>query len=100
MVEIQVDSKEATRPEVQNQCPKRQRQPPIRYGQGEFTDTVAEGVLHAAYNVSQIMESKTMEETLQVIMVKSGRMQQTQNLTHLWQMKHGNWLSYPVATNQ
>ena len=63
-VEVQVDSKEATRPEVQNQHPERQRQPPVRYGQDEFADTVAEDVHHAAYNVSQIMEPKTMQEAL------------------------------------
>ena len=55
-----MDSKEATRPEVQNQHPERQRQPPVRYGQDEFADTVAEDVHHAAYTVSQIMEPKTI----------------------------------------
>ena len=59
-VEVTVDSKEATRLEAQNQHPERQRRPPIRYGQDKFADTVTEDVHHAAYNVSQITEPKTM----------------------------------------
>ena len=47
-----MDSKEATRPEVQNQRPERQRQPSVRYGQDEFADAVAEDVHRAAYNVT------------------------------------------------
>ena len=63
-VEVQVHSKETTRPEVQNQLPERQRRPPVRYGQDEFADTVTKDVHHVAYDVSQIMEPKTMQEAL------------------------------------
>ena len=47
-VEVQTNSKEATTLEVQNQHLERQRQPPVRYGQDEFADTVTED---AAYNI-------------------------------------------------
>ena len=65
-VEVTVDSKKAmcTRPEAQNQRPERQRQPLVRYGQDEFADMVTEDVHHAAYNVSQMLEPKTMQEAL------------------------------------
>ena len=95
-----MDSTEATRPEVRNQHPERQRQPPIRHGLDEFADTVTEDVHHAAYNVSQIMNQSYAGSLKQVIMLRSVRLQQTQNLTRSCKMKHGNRLSYPVVINQ
>ena len=56
-----MDSKEATRPIVQINV---QRDKDDLLSGMEKMSTVAENVHHAAYNVSQIMEPKTMQEAL------------------------------------
>ena len=43
-------------------CSERQRRPPIRYGFNEYADTAK--VDHLAYNVCQVTEPKTIEESL------------------------------------
>ena len=97
-VEVQVDSKEATRPEVQNQLPERQRRPPVRYGQDEFADTVTKDVHHVAYDVSQIMEPKTMQEALASDHAKEWKAAADSELGSL--MANETWLSYSVVINQ
>ena len=96
---IQVDSKEATRPAVYNQCPDRQRWFLVRYGHDEFVDTVTEDVHHAAYNVSQILDPKPMQEAL-----TSEHAKECKAAADAFDslMANETWepVSYPVVINQ
>ena len=49
---MKINSEKANKPEVENQCPERQRQSPVRYGQDEFVNAVNKGCVHyAAYKI-------------------------------------------------
>ena len=60
------DTIDVNRPEVKHQHPQRQRKPPVRYGQDEYTDlvTVQDYVHHVAFHACQILEPKSSEEAL------------------------------------
>ena len=76
-------------PEVGPRRSDRDHRRPVRFGFDEYVDvaTVENCVHHFSYSACQITEPKTMEE---MIMPRNGRLQQTQNLTHLQRARLGN----------
>ena len=65
-VDVDISHEEVNRPEVEQQHPQQQRQPPVTYSLDEYADMVAvqDYIHHVAYNACQMLEPKSLEEAL------------------------------------